>query len=339
MLDSRFFDDLAPLDLDTLARLTGATLADPSLGGRTIKRVAPVDQARPGDIAFLHDRKFAAALAASRVDALFTTEALASHAPVGAAVLITPRPQWAWAKAAGALHRPKLHERGSGDIHPSAVIEADVILGPGAVIGPMAEVGAGTTVGAYSVIGPGVSIGRDCHIGAHASIGFALVGDRVKIYAGARIGEAGFGVAGGDDIPQLGRVILQDNVTIGANTTIDRGGWHDTIIGENSKLDNLIHIAHNVRLGRGCIVAASTGIAGSTTIGDGVQIGGRAGVADHLTIGDRAAIAGGAGIMRDIPGGEVWGGFPAKPIREWMREVAWLSKAARGRPRESGGGA
>jgi UDP-3-O-[3-hydroxymyristoyl] glucosamine N-acyltransferase len=164
------------------------------------------------------------------------------------------------------------------------------------------------------------------------TIGFALIGDRVRILAGASIGEPGFGVTAADgktmDVPQLGRVIIQDNVSIGSNTCIDRGAWDDTVIGENTKIDNLVQIGHNVRLGRGCLLAAMTGISGSCIVGDGVAFGGGAGIADHINIGDRARVAADAGVMRDIPAGEMWVGSPARPVRQYMREVAWLSKMA-----------
>jgi UDP-3-O-[3-hydroxymyristoyl] glucosamine N-acyltransferase len=254
-------------------------------------------------------------------------------------VLVTPEPQAAWARAAARLHRPLRPAGGDPAIHPSASVDEGVVLGPGVVIGRHAQIGQGTEIGPNSVIGPGVAIGRGCLIGSNVSIGFALIGDRVRILSGAVIGEAGFGVAAGRtgaiDIPQLGRVILQDGVTVGANSCVDRGAWDDTVVGENTKIDNLVQVAHNVRLGRSCALAAHTGISGSVIVGDGVQFGGRAGIADHVKIGDGARIAAAAGLMRDIPAGETWGGFPAMPARQWMRQVAWLARASR----PQGGGA
>jgi UDP-3-O-[3-hydroxymyristoyl] glucosamine N-acyltransferase len=203
------------------------------------------------------------------------------------------------------------------------------------VIGPDVRIGRGTVIGPNVVIGPGVAIGRDCLISANVFVGFALIGDRVRLAAGAVIGEAGFGVAGSAegslDVPQLGRVILQDGVSVGANSCIDRGAYDDTVVGENTKIDNLVQIAHNVVLGRNCVLAAHTGISGSARIGDGVMFGGAVGLADHVSVGDGARLAARAGAAWDVPAGETWGGYPAKPFRQWMRETAWLTKNARSR--------
>lgn len=330
MPDVRFYEDLGPVSLADLASLTGSLLVQPQAGSQMVQSAAPLSKAGEGAVAYLSDRRYAAELKDTRASACFLTPAIADQAPKGCAVLTNPLPQAAWSAAAAALHRPRVH--GAADaIHPSAQLEDGVIVGPGAVIGPDAKVGRGTVIGANAVIGPGVAIGRDCRIGANAYVGFALLGDRVQVLAGAVIGEAGFGATGSAtgvvDVPQLGRVILQDNVTIGALSCVDRGAWDDTVVGENTKIDNLVQIAHNVRMGRNCVMAAQSGISGSTVVGDGVQFGGGAGIADHLTIGDGARVAAAAGLMKDIPAGETWGGFPAKPIRQWMREVAWLARA------------
>jgi UDP-3-O-[3-hydroxymyristoyl] glucosamine N-acyltransferase len=334
MPDPRFFEDLGPATLTELASLSGARLADAALGGHRVSHVAPLEGAGVGAVTFLSDPKRLDDLAGLRGTACFLKPDHAANAPAGCALLLTNHPQASWAAAAQRLHAPRRHE-GAQHVHPDSALEEGVVLSPGVVVGRGARIGRGTHVGPGAVIGPGVAIGRDCRIGAHAVIGFALIGDRVSIHAGAVIGEAGFGAAGGPtgvvDLPQLGRVILQDGVTIGANSCVDRGAFGDTTIGENSKIDNLVHVAHNVRLGRNCVAAAHTGISGSTVVGDGVAFGGKAGVADHLTIGAGASIGAAASVFKDVPAGETWTGFPARPLRRWLRETAWLSRKAGGR--------
>ena len=331
MPDPRFFEDLGPVPLGELARLAGAELTAPEAADRPIRAVAILAQAQADTVTFLSDRKHAAALKAAAAGACFIHPSQAAAAPKGCAALLTPSPQGAYAIAAQRLHRPRLATSRDG-VAADARLEEGVVIAPGAVVGSGAQIGRGTVIGANAVIGPGVAIGRDCEISANVTIGFALIGDRVRILAGAVIGEPGFGATVGPkgliDIPQLGRVIIQDGVTVGANSCVDRGAFDDTVIGENTKIDNLVQIAHNVRIGRNCVMAAHTGISGSVFIGDGAQFGGRAGVADHVTIGDGARVGAAAGVMKDIPPGETWGGMPARPIRQWLRETAWLARMA-----------
>jgi UDP-3-O-[3-hydroxymyristoyl] glucosamine N-acyltransferase len=218
-------------------------------------------------------------------------------------------------------------------VHEDARLEDGVTVDPGAVVGPGAEIGAGTVICANAVIGPDVRIGRDCSVGPGASISHALVGDRVIIHAGARIGQDGFGYIPGKShlkVPQLGRVIIQDDVEIGAGTTVDRGGGRDTMIGEGTKIDNLVQIAHNVSIGRKCLIAGHVGLSGSVTLGDAVMLGGKVGVADHRKIGDGAQLIALSGVMHDVPAGERWGGAPAKPLREFFREQVALQRLGKG---------
>ncbi len=336
-VDSRFYAPLGALTLGKLAELTGAQCeGDASL---IVTGIAPAATARRGDLTFLEGDGKAAPVLSAQLSAVVTNAANAKYLPSGVAQLISPVPRHAHGRAAFALFRPRHFDwTGEQRIDPSAQIHAGVQIGPGAVIGPGAAIGERTRIGPNSVIGPGVQIGRDCNVGSNVSIICALLGDHVTLLAGARIGEAGFGVTGGthglEDAPHFGRVILQDHVTVGANTCVDRGVFDDTILGERTKLDNLCQIGHNVVLGRSVLIAAFGGISGSATIGDGVRMGGRVGVADHVTIGDNVSLAAGTGAIRDIGPGETWGGIPAKPIREWFREVAWLQKQAN--PKKSG---
>jgi UDP-3-O-[3-hydroxymyristoyl] glucosamine N-acyltransferase len=335
MPDPRFFDDLGPTTIGELVELTGAAPAQPARPDAPIRSAAPLDRAGADGVSFFADRRYRDALKASGAGACFLPPANAADAPEGCVALVTREPQVAYAKAASRLYRPRRSAAGGPLVDPSAELEEGVLLGHGAVIGPGARIGRGSYIGAYSVIGPGVAIGRGCSIEAHVSIGFALIGDNVRILAGARIGEAGFGIgagqAGAIDLPQLGRVILQDAVTVGANSCIDRGAFDDTVVGENTKIDNQVQIGHNVRLGRNCVLCGHVGISGSSIVGDGVQFGAKAGIADHVTIGDGARIIAAAGVMHDVPAGETWGGAPAIPVRKFMRQVAWLARMAEGR--------
>jgi UDP-3-O-[3-hydroxymyristoyl] glucosamine N-acyltransferase len=332
MPDPRFYEDLGPVPAGELAELAPARLADPEAAARLIVAAAPLARAAERSVSYFADRRYRGDLASTGAGACFVTEADAGLLPDGCLALIAPAPQAAWARAAARLHRARRRRAGDPPVDPSALFEEDVELDCGVVVGAGARIGAGSRIGANTVIGPGVAIGRGCEIGANVTIGFALIGDRVRVLAGAVIGEAGFGVAadrsGALDVPQLGRVVIQDGVSIGACTCIDRGAFDDTVVGENSKIDNLVQIAHNVRLGRNCVLAGHVGLSGSVVVGDGAMFGGRAGIADHVTIGAGALIAAGSGVMHDVPDGERWAGVPAKPARRFMRETAWVSRMA-----------
>ncbi len=335
MPDSRFYEALGPASVAQLAEVGGAALTDPAAGARPVAFAAPLARADDTAVSFIADRRYVAELRETRAAACFIPPAYAAECPPGCAVLLTAEPQAAYARAAARLHAPRRLAPDSPAIDPGAELEPGVSVGRGAVIGPGVRIGAGTEIGANTVIGPGVCIGRECRVGHNVTLGFCLIGDRVRILSGAVIGEAGFGVtgsrAGALDIPQLGRVVIQDEVTVGACTCIDRGAWEDTVVGERTKIDNLVQIAHNVRLGRNCVLAAHTGISGSVTVGDGAMFGGRAGIADHLDIGSGAKIAAAAGVMKDVPAGEIWCGSPARPLRRFMRETAWVARSAQGR--------
>ncbi len=323
-VDPRFFEPLRALTLGSIADLTGADLR----GSREteLAGVSAASTARAGEICFHAGNAKTASAINAHAGACFIKQDSVAGLPDGVVALITPSPRWAHIQVANRLFRLRdwADEGAPPRVHETAR------LAPGAVICSGVAIGRDTLIGPNAVIGPGVQIGEGVQVGANVSIRCALIGNHVNILSGARIGESGFGVTGGpdgaEDIPQLGRVIVQDHVLVGANTCIDRGAFSDTIIGERTKIDNLCQIGHNVVIGRNVLIASFAGLSGTVTIGDGVVMGGRVGIADHVDIGAGATLAASAGIFRDIPGGESWGGTPAQPLRQFLREVAWVRK-------------
>jgi UDP-3-O-[3-hydroxymyristoyl] glucosamine N-acyltransferase len=336
MADPRFFQRAGPFLLHQLATCGEAKLASPADSARQVADVQAIETAGPEDITFAEDKRYGAALAACRAGAILLPAELAAAAPPGAALLLTEAPSLAFARIARLFYPETAPEPG---IHRSAEVAADAKLGngvsvaPGAIIGSGAEIGQGTRIGAYAVIAPGVVIGRDGRIGDHCSISHAIIGDRAILAAGTRIGQPGFGLVAGPEgllrRPQLGRVIVGDDVEIGANCAIDRGAAGDTVISDGCKIDNLVHIGHNVRLGRGCIIAGQVGVAGSCVLEDYVQLGGQVGLSDHVTIGRGARVMAQSGLLRDVEPGSTVGGTPAVPIRQHHRQVAILARLAR----------
>lgn len=342
MTQRTFFKRPSSVTLADLAVLTGAKLADESRADKVIAGAASLDRAGPAHLTFCENKKYTAQLELTHAGACLVNERLEGSVPPHVAVLRVAEPYKAFVSAMRALYpdtlRPASWFDNSGVaagavVHPSAYLEDDVVVDPLAVIGPDVEIGSGTVIGSGAVIGAGVRIGRDCNIGANASVLCALIGNEVIIHPGCRIGQDGFGYLMGAKghlkVPQAGRVIIQNGVEIGAGTTVDRGALNDTVIGEGSKIDNLVQIGHNVTIGRNCIVVSQSGIAGSSTLGDGVILGARIGVSDHATIGDGAQIAARSSVVGEVPPGARWGGSPAKPIKQFFRELFEVERLGR----------
>ncbi|MFB0489499.1 UDP-3-O-[3-hydroxymyristoyl] glucosamine N-acyltransferase [Methylobacterium sp. OAE515] len=340
MSDPIFFTAAGGLTLAEVAAVAGATLPEGADPDFRLDGAAPLESAGPGELAYMDNARYGDALAATRAGACLVSPRFAARCPAGTVSLISRDPYRAYAVLLSRLHPDALRPgsqfgaRGiapGAHVHPDARLEEGVAVDPGAVVGPGAEIGTGTVIGPNAVIGPGVRIGRDCAIGAGTTLSHALLGNRVIVHPGARLGQDGFGFAMGAShlkVPQIGRVIVQDDVEIGANTTIDRGASRDTVIGEGTKIDNLVQIAHNVVIGRHCVIVSGVGISGSTTLEDYVVLGGQVGVVGHLRIGRGSQIAGSSNVNRDVPPGSRWGGTPAKPVRAWFRELTTLARLA-----------
>jgi UDP-3-O-[3-hydroxymyristoyl] glucosamine N-acyltransferase len=336
MADRRFFDRAGPFTLDALCATSGARLLLASDAPRLFNDVSPLETAGPGDVSFLENRKYIEAFVRSHAGAAFVDERAAERAPPGMAVLVSKEPYKAYALAAQAFYPAAeviARRAPSAIIDPTAILADDGDIGPNVVIEQGVRLGRRGRVGANTVIAAGVEIGDDCSIGANVTLSHCVIGSRVVLHPGVRIGQAGFGFAPDPQapikVPQLGRVLIGDDVEIGANSTIDRGSGHDTIIGSGSMIDNLVQIGHNVVLGRCCVLAGQVGISGSTRLDDFVMVGGQGGLAGHLHIGTGARIAAKSGLMRDVPAGETVCGSPAVPLSEFMRQTAVLQRLAK----------
>ena len=336
-----FFDIAGPFTLAEIAAATGSEVKDAAAAvGQTLAGVQPLSEASPNHLSFFENRKYLPQLLETKAGGCLVAPQFADRVPAGTVALVTKAPYRAFAQALALFYPEAMRSKAAAAntdarISPSAVIEDGAEIEPGAVIGPEARIGRGTRIAAGAVIGYRVTVGRDCYIGACASAVHALIGDRVILHAGVRIGQDGFGFAMGRDghlkVPQVGRVIIQDDVEIGANSTVDRGALKDTIIGEGTKIDNLVQIGHNVVIGRHCVIVGQVGISGSTELGDFVVMGGQSGAVGHIKIGTGAQIAGGSHPKDDVPPGAIMAGTPARPFKQWAREVAAVQRLSRRR--------
>lgn len=341
MIDPQFYGRPRSMTVGEIVTLTGAVAAAGVDLARTVSDVSPIDEAGPSDLTFLESGKFVDALASCRAGVILTNARFTAKAPAGAVVLETNAPYRAFVTVVRALYPESLQPTSAygepglapgASVHPTAKLGAGVTINPGVVVGANAEIGAGTIISSNAVIGQNVRIGSDCSIGPNSSIMHATIGDRVVVHPGCNIGQDGFGYVsdakGHMKVPQIGTVVIHNDVEIGAGTSIDRGGIRDTVIGEGTKIDNLVQIGHNVRIGRNCIIVAQTGLSGSVTLEDYVVLGGQVGIAPHATMGKGVKLAARSGVIGDIPAGETWGGYPARPRTRWMREHATLARLA-----------
>jgi UDP-3-O-[3-hydroxymyristoyl] glucosamine N-acyltransferase len=333
MVDKRFFDRSGSKILSELAELSGAALHDPNNGDYVIDDVAPLDRASDHEISFLDNSKYIDIFSNTKAAACIVREKMVANAPKGTRLLIANDPYRAYALIAQYFY-PYIPL--NADISKHSYIDVTAKIGDetsvasGAVIGKNVVIGNNCCIGANTVIHDGVIIGDDVRIGSLCSISHGIIGSRVIIHRGVHIGQDGFGFSLGRDghvkVPQLGRVIIGDDVEIGAGTCIDRGTGPDTTIGDGTKIDNLVQIGHNVQIGKNCIIIAQVGIAGSTKLSDGVVLGGQVGIAGHLRVGAGARVAAQSGVVSDLLAGGTYGGTPAVNVKDWHRQSIILQK-------------
>lgn len=342
MSDQSFFKSNGPLLAADIAKSIGAVLKHSATFNTKISTAAPIEAAVVGAVSFLDNKKYIEFLQSTSASAVICNEENAKLAPDNLCILIHDDPYRAYGDALQMLFPTAMRPQRLSDetgVSPGAYVgknvtfEDDVTIEPGCVIGNDVNIGSGTQILAGAIVGAKVQIGRNSTIGNNATVINTLMGDNVIIHSGVSVGQDGFGYAmgatGHEKIAQIGRVIIQDKVEIGANTTIDRGANRDTIIGEGTKIDNLVQIGHNVVIGRHCIIVGLVGISGSVTLGDFVVVAGQAGIVGHVNIGTGAQIGGGSGVQGDVKPGEKVMGYPSIPANIWMRQAARTVREAK----------
>lgn len=345
MADTRFYDRMGPFTVDDICKITGTQLVDPAQSKVEVHEISTLNAAQEGHLSVFHNRKYLEAFQNTKASACFVTEADIGKAPPGVVCLVTDKPYRAYAMALAAFYpssKPEPRISPDARIDPTAKIGKNCMIEAGAIIRARAEIGDNTQIYANAVINEGVIIGQGCHIDVNVYISHALIGNGVKVYPNTTLGKTGFGFdmdeAGYIPVPQVGRLIIEDGVEIGANCNIDRGSLEDTVIGAGSRIDSLVQFGHNVQLGKGCVIVSQVGIAGSTKLGNYVVAAGQVGIAGHLTIGDGARIGAKAGLMRDVPPGETVIGAPAVPVKQWQKQIVTIERLVKDRQKKVKGG-
>ena len=333
MTDLDFFHSIEPLSLEEIAKIAEAKIHTSQDNNKKFVGVAPIENASKDEITFLSNKKYSNSLFNSSAGACIMSEDTIGKAPNGMDILVSDNPYASYAKIATAFYPI---QESDGKVSENAFISDTAEVGKGctieagAFIGENAKIGDSCYIASGAYISNNVKIGNGCSIRHGVTISHSIVGNNVILHPGVRLGQDGFGFATDKGVhlkvPQLGRVIIKDDVEIGANSCIDRGAGPDTVIGENTKIDNQVQIGHNVQMGRGCIIVSQVGISGSTKLGNYVVIGGQVGVAGHLSIGSMVNIAAQSGVMHDIEDNAIMGGAPALPIKEWHRQTIAIKK-------------
>lgn len=331
MLRERFFKNAGPFTIKDLADHAGCKIIGDE--AKEVSDIATLDAASDGQISFLSNPKYVFAFKDSKASAVILEERFADSAPEGMTLLISDNPYYAYAQITAKFYPSQSYKSNiskSAAVHETAKIHKNCHIADNATIAENVEIGEGSVIGPNTCIEAGVIIGKNSHIKSNVTLTHCKIGDNCIIHPGVRIGQDGFGFAPGPrgviKVEQLGAVIIGNHVEIGANTCIDRGAVEDTVVGDGTKIDNLVQIGHNVKIGQSCFVVSQVGIAGSTEIGHGVQIGGQSGIAGHVKIGDRAMLAARSGIMSNVEPASVLGGSPAVPLKQWHRMTAYLKR-------------
>ena len=341
MTDPKFFPKSKKLTLEQISKLTKISLPESINKNRIFLDISTLDGASKDNVSFLDNKNYINQFKKSKAGACFFRKDFEKIAPKNMIALISENPYHSFAIVANAFYPMKDIKAG---VHPKAHVEISVKyddtvqIAPGAVVSSDVTIGSNCLIGANTVILSGVKIGDNTVIGPNCTIAYSIIGSNVKIHNGVRIGQDGFGFAQNDNVnlkmPQLGRVLINDNVEIGSNCCVDRGTGPDTIIGEGTKLDNLVQIGHNAVIGKNCIFVAQAGVSGSTQVGNNTIIGGQVGIAGHLKIGNNVKIAAKSGVMKNIEDNMTVGGVPSVPINDWHRQTIVLKKLINKRKNE-----